>query len=114
MEIISPPSKPENRKKKEPKLSWVLFAAGLVILLLFVAEYIWLKNTTSQPSEAPEVEKVLEAQTVITFQVLIPAYLPRRINRAGVQIDASQPGPGGEPMLQLLYPLRKGNLILQD
>jgi hypothetical protein len=91
MEIISPPSKPENRKKKEPKLSWVLFAAGLVILLLFVAEYIWLKNTTSQPSEAPEVEKVLEAQTVMPFQVLIPAYLPRRINRMGCRSMPANP-----------------------
>jgi hypothetical protein len=117
MEIISPASKPEDQTRLKPKTFWALFASGLVILLLFVSGFILLKNSTLPPSEAPEVEKVLEAQTAMAFQVLIPAYLPRRVDRAGVLIDASQPGPGGEPMLQLVYPLQQksqGTLILRE
>ena len=114
METSTPPSQPDKRKQIKPKLLWVLISAALVILVLFVSGYMLLKNYSAQPSEAPEVEKILEAQTGMPFQVLIPAYLPRRVDRAGVQIDASHPGPGGEPMLQLVYPMKKGTLTLQE
>jgi hypothetical protein len=116
METKRPPSQPDNRQKIIPKI-WVLFAACLVILLLITTGYLLLKNSASQPSEAPEVEKILEAQTSLPFQVLIPAYLPRRINRAGVLIDTNRSAPGGEPMLQMVYPLRiksQGTLTLQE
>ncbi len=112
METFSPPA---NKKSKGINPTCLgLFLAGLVLLAILIPAYIWIKNSLTKPTEAPEVEQVLEAQIGLPFQALIPAYLPRRVDRAKVQIDASQPGPGGEPMLQLLYPLRNGSLILQE
>jgi hypothetical protein len=107
-----PPSRQKNRKINPNCLG--LMIAGLVILAILIPGFLWVKASLTKPTEAPEVEKVLEAQTGLPFQALIPAYLPRRVDRTGVQIDTSQPGPGGEPMLQLLYPIRTGSLILQE
>lgn len=80
--------------------------AGIFVALLagVLAGFVWL-SSLSEPREAPESEAVLTAQIDLPFQVLIPAYLPRIVDRAGVQIDTSQPGPGGEPMIRLVYPL---------
>jgi hypothetical protein len=107
-----PPSKKKSRKINPDGLGLII--AGLVILAIIIPGYLWIKASLVKPTEAPEVEAVLQAQTGLPFQALIPAYLPRRVDRSNVQIDASQPGPGGEPMLQLLYPIRKGSLVLQE
>jgi hypothetical protein len=117
METFSPPIKKNNKGKGINPTYLGLFLAGLVILAILVPGYIWIKNSFIKPTEAPEVESVLEAQIGLPFQALIPAYLPRRVGRAEVQIDTSQSGPGGEPMLQLLYPIGRGgqgSLILQE
>jgi hypothetical protein len=45
------------------------------------------------------------------FQILIPAYLPKEFDRAGVDIKVNENGPGGEPMVQLTYRTSKGVTI---
>jgi hypothetical protein len=45
------------------------------------------------------------------FQILIPGFLPKAFDRASVQIQIDQEGPGGEPMVQLTYTSRKGGIV---
>jgi hypothetical protein len=45
------------------------------------------------------------------FQILIPAYLPKAFDRAAMEIDVNQSGPGGEPMVQLTYRTRQGEAL---
>ncbi len=52
--------------------------------------------------------RVLSAQAVLPFQVLIPAYLPKVFNRERMEIITDQPGPQGEAMIRLIYSTRKG------
>lgn len=87
---------------------------GMVIaaVALGVAGFAWARSL-SAPREAPEAEAVLRAQIDLPFQVLIPAYLPRVVDRARAQIDTSQPGPNGEPMIRLVYPLRVRGVTLE-
>jgi len=90
-------------------------ACGLVVLLLSLAGGFLFWNNSSTPGEAPEAERVLAAQVEMPFQVLIPAYLPRGIDRERVEIDTSLTGPAGEPMIQLTYPIgRKYSLVIQE
>jgi hypothetical protein len=42
------------------------------------------------------------------FQIMIPAYLPKEFNRAGMDILVNQSGPSGEPMVQLTYRTSQG------
>jgi len=51
---------------------------------------------------------VLDVQATMPFQILISAYMPKDFDRANVEIDVNQSGPGGEPMVQLTYRTRKG------
>jgi len=81
---------------------WLLFGAFVAAALLAVG--VW--QFTSSPAtakEAPEAEKVLAVQEKMPFQILIPAYLPKEFDRAGVDIKVNESGPGGEPMVQLAY-----------
>ena len=86
---------------------WVLLGAILAIALLATA-VTWRVNSKAAPREAPEAAKVLAVQASMPFQILIPAYLPRDFDRAGVEIKVSESGPGGEPMTQLAYRTRRG------
>jgi hypothetical protein len=90
---------------------WVY--AGLVITGVVVAAGAWLilRNRAAQPTEAPEAEKVLTLQAQMPFQILIPAYLPKVFNRAEVEIDVNQLGPGSEPMVLLTYRTRQGETL---
>jgi hypothetical protein len=67
-----------------------------------------LRSNASQPTEAPEAQRILDVQASMPFQVLIPAFLPKEFDRSGVKIDVNQSGPGGEPMVQLTYRTRNG------
>lgn len=91
--------------RRKGLLAGVLAGALVAVLACAAAGAAWL-NRLSAPQEAPEAEAVLAAQIDLPFQVLVPAYLPGIIDRARVQIDAAQPGPDGEPMIRLVYPLR--------
>ncbi len=78
----------------------VSLAAGLAL-----AGGAWLaaNGRALEPAEAPEAAKVLAAQGATPFQILIPAYMPKEFDRAGMDIQINQAGPGGEPMVQLTY-----------
>jgi hypothetical protein len=54
---------------------------------------------------------VLDLQAQMPFQILIPAYLPKVIQRENVELDVNQTGPGGEPMVQLTYRTKNGETI---
>lgn len=92
-----------------PKRRWVLIGGGLTAALL-VALGAWLavQGRASEPTEAPEAQRVLDVQADMPFQILIPSFLPKEFDRATMQIDVQQTGPGGEPMAQLTYPTKKG------
>lgn len=70
-----------------------------------------LHNQPVKLTEAPEAQKVLDVQAKMPFQILIPAYLPKAFNRAEMEIDVNQLGPGGEPMVLLTYHSRKGDTL---
>lgn len=82
-----------------------------VLILLLLAGVIWLMLNASKPREAPEIERVLNAQAELPFQVLIPAYLPKAFNRKKMEIVTDQPGPNGEKMVKLIYSTRQGDSI---
>ncbi len=89
-----------------------LFAGGVFIALLIVlGSWVVSSGATSEPTEAPEAQKVLDVQAGMPFQILIPAYLPREFNRAGTDIQVNQSGPGGEPMVQLTYRASTGAML---
>jgi hypothetical protein len=58
---------------------------------------------TAEATSAPEADKVLAVQTQMPFQIMIPSYLPKGFDRPNVEITVDQAGPGGEPMVQLVY-----------
>jgi hypothetical protein len=86
---------------------------GGVAAVIVVAAAIWLavQGQASETAEAPEAQKVLDVQASMPFQILIPAYLPKVFDRAGMEIDVNQAGPGGEPMVQLIYRTRHGETL---
>jgi hypothetical protein len=99
---------PTSRQQKvdffaaKPRNRWL--AAGLlVIVTLIVAGWIWTQIIAEQPREAPEAEAVLQAQTSMPFQILIPAYLPAGFQRKNVEIQTNLTDPQGQPMVQLVY-----------
>ncbi len=65
-------------------------------------------SRAAETKEAPEAQMVLDAQADMPFQILIPAYLPKAFDRAAIEISVNQTGPGGEPMVQLIYRTREG------
>jgi len=71
-----------------------------------------LASTEPAPTEPPEAAKVLQAQEAVkNFGILIPAYLPKGFDRAGVEIKISDNGPSGEPSVDLVYRTKKGATI---
>jgi hypothetical protein len=82
----------------------IALIAGIGILgALSIVGATWFLVRASQPREAPEAEAVLDAQSNLPFQVLIPAYLPPGFIREKVEIQTDRAGPQGEPMVQLIY-----------
>ena len=81
-----------------------------LLAVVAVAFAIWQLTRPRQVEyqDAPEAQVILDAQASMPFQILIPAYLPEEFVREDVQIDVTQLGPGGEPMVQLTYPNDKG------
>jgi hypothetical protein len=62
----------------------------------------------AETGEAPEAQAILQVQKDLPFQVLIPAYLPEGVDRARAQVLQGEPGPKGEPLLQIVYPAQQG------
>ncbi len=102
------------KNKLTPKLPaprW-LFLGSLPVGMLLILGVWWVRSSqASQPAEAPEAQKVLEVQAGLPFQILIPAYLPRAFDRPNMEINVSQSGPGGEPMVQLTYRTKMGEKL---
>jgi hypothetical protein len=107
--------KPQKQRSKASPQRWI-FIGGLLAGLALVAGIWWVTlGRAEEPEEAPEAQKVLDVQANMPFQVLIPAYLPRGFDRANMEIDVSQIGPGGEPMAKLTYRMKNGKtLFIQE
>jgi hypothetical protein len=90
-----------------------MLIAGSALALIVVVVILWqvLDARQDQNREALEAQKVLEVQPDIPFEILIPSYLPDGFIREDVQLDATQPGPSGEPMIQLTYPTEEGEAL---
>lgn len=73
------------------------------VVVLLALGLIWFWGNSTQPREAPEAERVLQAQSLTPFQILIPAFLPLGFDRSNVEIQTDQSGPQGEPMVRLIY-----------
>jgi hypothetical protein len=85
----------------------LLLGGALIVSLVGIG--LWQTNANaSTPHEAPEAEKVLAVQANMPFQIMIPGYLPAEFDRAGVDIQVDQSGPGDEPMTQLTYHTPQG------
>ena len=97
--------------KKSNPFARGLFLGGSILLVILLVGGLWLIFRTSERREAPEAERVLEVQSTLPFQVLIPAYLPQSFNRSRVQIVTDQTGPSGEAMVQLIYSTWRGTSI---
>jgi hypothetical protein len=95
---------------------WLLAGGALAVLLVVVVAVYWVSNSRAQEEkEAPEAQKILDIQAGMPFQILIPAYLPRAFDRANVEININQNGPGGEPLVLLTYHTSKNeSLYIQE
>jgi len=98
----------QQAKRMNLRWRWVWLGAGLFLVVLAVGGWWAARGRAAEPQEAPEAQRVLDVQANMPFQILIPAYLPKVFDRAAMQIDVSQSGPGGEPMVQLTYRTAKG------
>jgi len=92
---------------------WPLAGALLVVLVIGVWQ---VSSQAAEPQlrEAPEAARVLAVQASMPFQILIPAYLPPQFDRTNVEIDVTQTGPGGEPMVHLAYRSPKGTMFFRE
>jgi len=106
MTKITPSRKNEQGRRVPP--IWFIVGGVLVVCLLVLGGWLVRNSLASRSTEAPEAGKVLGVQASMPFQILIPAYMPKEFDRAGVEIKVNQTGPGGEPMVQLAYRTGKG------
>jgi hypothetical protein len=90
------------------------FRAALVLLLAAGPLIAWrLSSIEKPPEDPPEAAKILAAQEQTgNFGILIPAYLPKGFDRAGVEIKVSQRASSGEPSVELVYRHRTGARII--
>ncbi|RPI30683.1 MAG: hypothetical protein EHM70_13275 [Chloroflexota bacterium] len=102
--------------KSNTRQNWLRLLALIILLVtLLLLGIFFLKKGSAEAKEAPEAGLVLNTQAGLPFQVLIPAYLPPIFLRERMEIKAGLTGPEGQPMIQLVYPTRKGNsLVLSE
>jgi hypothetical protein len=98
-------------RKRRIGRRWLLVGAVAAVVLLAAGGVLIATGRSAEPTEAPESQQVLDVQAGMPFQILIPAYLPKEFDRAGMEVDVSSTGPGGEPMVQLTYRTRKGQTL---
>jgi hypothetical protein len=99
---------PRKRAWLVSRRKWLLAGGVTIAVLAALGTWIVSSGAASGPTEAPEAQKVLDVQSGMPFQILIPAYLPREFDRAKMDIQVNQSGPGGEPMVQLTYRASNG------
>jgi hypothetical protein len=90
---------------------WLVVGFLGAALVLALAGLLIANGRASQPTEAPEAQKVLDMQAEMPFQILIPAFLPKAFDRAAMEISVDMTGPGGEAMVQLTYRTRKAEAL---
>lgn len=98
-------------------IHWTRRAWRVLPALVFTALALAVAGCGSPPvaTEAPEAATVLAAQSKMPFQIMIPAFLPEAFQRADVAIKLSGSGPGGEPMVELVYKTKEGaSVTLQE
>jgi hypothetical protein len=105
----------KNERRRVPEI-WLVVGGTLIVCFLVLGGWLIARNSlAARSTEAPEAGKVLAVQANMPFQVLIPAYLPKGFDRAGMQIVVNQSGPSGEPMVRLAYQTKKGaKLFVQE
>lgn len=102
------------RRKKTRKFwrrPW--FFLGVCVIAIMAAVLGWkLASIEPEPTEPPESVKVMEAQRLTgNFGILIPAYLPKGFDRAGMEIKVNPAGPTGDPAVDMIYRTRKGEAL---
>ncbi len=101
-------SQPRSNARLVSRRKWLLTGSVFIAVLIALGSWVISNGAASEPTEAPEAQKVLDVQAGMPFQILIPAYLPREFNRTSMDIQVNQSGPGGEPMVQLTYRASNG------
>jgi hypothetical protein len=88
------PERQQSPTKTRPRRTWLVLGAFAAAVVLLLAAWQFT-STPATAKEAPEAGKVLAVQEKTPFQILIPAYLPKDFDRAGVDIQVDESGPGG-------------------
>jgi hypothetical protein len=91
-----------DRKRKSRNRKWWIIGSISLILVIILAGVTYVV-TRPKYTEAPEAQKILEAQRDLDFGILIPAYLPNGFDRENVAIKVTQSGPSGKPSVELTY-----------
>lgn len=87
-------------------------APGIILMAVVLLVGAWqMRSQAAATREAPEAPTILEVQSQMPFQILIPAYMPREIEREKVTVDVTETGPGGEPMVSLAYHSTKDDTL---
>ncbi len=108
--------KSKNTSKASSKRTgWVILAAAAIVIVTVLGVAWFSRGQASTLKELPEASKVFAVQANMPFQIMVPAYLPSVFDRANVDIQVDQSGPGSEPMAQLTYHGRDGaTLFLRE
>ena len=105
-------TKHSGAKKHPIARSWLLVGVAVAAMVLLAAGgWVIASSRSPETTEAPEAQEILDVQAGMPFQILIPAYLPKGFDRAGMELDVNSSGPGGEPMVQLTYRTPKGQTL---
>ncbi len=81
----------------------IWLTVGLVIIFIVITAFALTGFLQDDPIKAPEADAVLKAQRVLPFQILIPAYLPAKFERAQMEINTELTGPEDQALVQLVY-----------
>jgi hypothetical protein len=105
----------ERKVRKKPsrwyKRWWLWLLIGLLLVGVSTVTFK-IVTAAPAPAEPPEMAKIMAAQdSMHEFGILIPGYLPRGFDRAKVEIETNQNGPGGEPTADLTYRTKTGATI---
>jgi len=101
--MVSRKNKKLRNARKTRQNNLMIVVVVLAVLILLSGIWWAFDGWAEEIKEAPEAQKVLDFQSEMPFQILIPAYLPKQFLRAEMEIDINQNGPGNEPMVVLSY-----------
>ena len=97
-----------SASRRKTRRWWLPAGLALIAVLAIGAWYV-SSSRAEATREAPEAQRILDVQANLPFQIMIPAFLPKVFDRENVQIDITQSGPSGEPLVQLIYRTKKGD-----